>query len=218
MDLNLLWMVLRLLLAAILGGLIGVEREAHGRPAGLRTHILVSVGSALFTIVSMNLGSSTSDPTRIAAQIVSGIGFLGAGTIIRQGSVVRGLTTAASLWTTAAIGMAAGSGGQLVYLAVVASIIVFLILSYIHRMERALISQQETRDLYVTLVGGRESVSALLEVFNRRGVVVRGIRREESEPGTHSIRVSLRLPTGMETSIISEDIASVPVVDCFDWD
>lgn len=106
-------MLLRLAVAAGLGGAIGFERELRERQAGLRTHLVVSVGSALFTLVSAyafrNFGNKV-DPTRIAAQIVSGIGFLGAGAIIRQGLSVRGLTTAATLWLVAAIGMASGAG------------------------------------------------------------------------------------------------------------
>jgi len=111
--------LLRLSLAAVLGGLIGIERELREREAGLRTHLLVSLGSALFTIVSaygfhafLASGQSVvrADPTRIAAQIVTGIGFLGAGAIIRQGLSVRGLTTAATLWVVAAVGMACGAG------------------------------------------------------------------------------------------------------------
>jgi putative Mg2+ transporter-C (MgtC) family protein len=111
--------LLRLALAAVLGGLIGMERELREREAGLRTHLLVAVGSALFTIVSaygfdafIESGADVvqTDPTRIAAQIVTGIGFLGAGAIIRQGFSVRGLTTAATLWVVAAVGLAAGAG------------------------------------------------------------------------------------------------------------
>ena len=111
--------LLRLFLAAVLGGAVGMERELREREAGLRTHLLVGVGSALFTIVSaygfhdflVNGGALVrTDPTRIAAQIVTGIGFLGAGAIIRQGLTVRGLTTAATLWLVAAIGMATGAG------------------------------------------------------------------------------------------------------------
>src|SRR3954463_11629043 len=109
----------RLALAAALGGAIGFERELRDREAGFRTHMLVCVGSALFTIVSaygfsdfLTSGDQVirADPTRIAAQIVTGIGFLGAGAIIRQGVSIRGLTTAATLWVAAAIGMASGAG------------------------------------------------------------------------------------------------------------
>src|ERR1043165_1645827 len=111
--------LLRLALAAALGGAVGLEREFREREAGFRTHMLVSVGSALFTIASaygfrdflVHGGNRVrTDPTRIAAQSVTGIGFLGAGAIIRQGLSVRGLTTAATLWVVAAIGMAAGAG------------------------------------------------------------------------------------------------------------
>ena len=104
----------RVAVAAGLGGAVGLERELREREAGFRTHLLVSVGSCLFTLVSAygfsEFGSRSVDPTRIAAQIVTGIGFLGAGAIIRQGLSVRGLTTAATLWLVAAIGMAAGAG------------------------------------------------------------------------------------------------------------
>jgi putative Mg2+ transporter-C (MgtC) family protein len=111
--------VLRLLVASVLGGAIGIERELRDREAGIRTHLLVSLGSALFTIISayafhsfLASGATVvrADPTRIAAQIVTGIGFLGAGAIIREGLSVRGLTTAATLWVVAAIGMACGAG------------------------------------------------------------------------------------------------------------
>ena len=105
--------LLRLFVAAALGGAVGVERELRERQAGLRTHLVVSVGAALFTLVSAYGFSDFGvrvDPTRIAAQIVTGIGFLGAGAIIRQGLSVRGLTTAATLWLVAAIGMAVGAG------------------------------------------------------------------------------------------------------------
>ena len=111
--------LLRIAVAAGLGGAVGFERELREREAGLRTHLVVCVGSALFTLVSaygfhdfLVSGGNVvrADPTRIAAQIVSGIGFLGAGAIIRQGLSVRGLTTAATLWLVAAIGMACGAG------------------------------------------------------------------------------------------------------------
>jgi putative Mg2+ transporter-C (MgtC) family protein len=111
--------LLRLVVAALLGGAIGLERELREREAGLRTHLLVTIGAALFTIVSayafrefqfIRSQGIVFDPTRITAQIVSGIGFLGAGAIIRQGLSIRGLTTAATLWLVAAIGMASGAG------------------------------------------------------------------------------------------------------------
>jgi putative Mg2+ transporter-C (MgtC) family protein len=106
-------LMLRIALAFVLGGVIGYERESIQRPAGLRTHMLVAAGSAAFTVVSVYafLGQGTvRDPARVAAQIVTGVGFLGAGTIWRTSSTVRGLTTAASIWLVAAVGMLAGTG------------------------------------------------------------------------------------------------------------
>src|SRR5690349_2341633 len=103
-----------LLLAVLLGGAIGLERELRGQAAGLRTHVLVCVGATLITLTSVEIGMDKSgtfhgDPARLAAQIVSGIGFLGAGAILREGLSIRGLTTSASIWTTAGIGIAIGA-------------------------------------------------------------------------------------------------------------
>ena len=103
-------LTLRLLLAAGLGAAIGVEREIRQKPAGLRTNILIAVGSALFTTISLRIAAVSGMPDRIAAQIVTGIGFLGAGAIMRSGLSVHGMTTAATIWVNAAIGMAAGAG------------------------------------------------------------------------------------------------------------
>jgi putative Mg2+ transporter-C (MgtC) family protein len=124
--------VTRLLIAALLGGLIGLEREVLGKAAGLRTHILVAVGSALLMLVSIKVSeewaSGTSDPGRIAAQVVTGIGFLGAGTIIRDRANIRGLTTAASIWAVSAIGLATAIG---FYSGAVAAAIITLIVLFI---------------------------------------------------------------------------------------
>jgi putative Mg2+ transporter-C (MgtC) family protein len=135
----------RIVIASLLGGFIGLERDIHGRAAGLRTHLLVSMGSALFMVMSelvathavtntnQMLARTFSDPGRIAAQIVTGIGFLGAGTIIKEGLTIRGLTTAACLWLVAAIGMAAG-GGYLI-LAISTTFIALTFLISLHYFE-----------------------------------------------------------------------------------
>lgn len=108
MDYTLISYFLRLILACVLGGMIGLERDLHGRNAGIRTNMLVCVGSALFTIVSISVQGA--DPSRIAAQIVCGIGFLGAGAILKDGFNIRGLTTAAYMWFIAAVGISCGLG------------------------------------------------------------------------------------------------------------
>jgi putative Mg2+ transporter-C (MgtC) family protein len=107
-------MFIKLVLASLFGALIGLQREFKDRPAGLRTHTLVALASCLFTVISMTAFSFKADPSRIAANVAVGIGFIGAGTIIKQGNIIVGLTTAASLWTVSAIGVAVGSGQVLV--------------------------------------------------------------------------------------------------------
>ncbi len=130
--------IFRLILSALLSGLIGLERQLHRRAAGLRTHILVSVGSTLIMLTSLYIfdiykDSAPVDPARIAAGVITGIGFLGAGTIIRYGEEVRGLTTAASLWVVAASGLAVGCGFYVA--ASAATILVLLVLLLLRRIE-----------------------------------------------------------------------------------
>ena len=126
--------LVRLALAGVLGALLGYEREAHHRGAGLRTYILVSLGACLFTLVSI-LGFPGSEESRVAAQIVTGIGFIGAGTIIQAQAGVRGVTTAAGIWAIAAVGMAAGTG--LYLLAIVTALGAYLVLQYLRvRVDR----------------------------------------------------------------------------------
>ncbi|HLE58829.1 MAG TPA: MgtC/SapB family protein [Candidatus Limnocylindria bacterium] len=124
----------RLVVGLLLGAAIGFERELRGHSAGLRTHALVSLGAALFTVISAyGFSGEAVDPTRIAAQIVSGIGFIGAGTILQHRGSVRGLTTAASLWSVAAIGMAAGAG--LLGMAVIGTVLILVVLSVLDWVE-----------------------------------------------------------------------------------
>ncbi len=127
-------LALRLTVGLVLGAIIGFERELHRQPAGFRTHSLVSLGAAIFTVVSaFGFSGPLVDPTRIAAQIVSGIGFIGAGTILQYRGHIRGLTTAASLWSVAAIGTAAGAG--LFVLAMTGTVLILVVLSILDQIE-----------------------------------------------------------------------------------
>ncbi len=124
-------MVLRLLLATVLGAIIGYQRERAGKPAGLRTHILICVGAALFTIASIYGFGTSGDAARVAAGVVAGIGFLGAGAIIRGGEgIVAGLTTAATIWAVAGIGLAAGAGLYIISAVTTAIILIVLFLPH----------------------------------------------------------------------------------------
>jgi putative Mg2+ transporter-C (MgtC) family protein len=142
-DLNLqLELALRILVAAVLGAAIGLERERHDHPAGMRTHLLVAVGAATFTVLSIEAFKAPgADPARVAAQIVTGIGFLGAGAILKSGGSVKGLTTAASLWAVAAVGMASGAAAWGV--AVAATLIVVVSLWPLHEIERRFLARRQ---------------------------------------------------------------------------
>ncbi len=124
--------IVKVVVAMLCGGLIGLERARDQKPAGVRTQMLVAMGSALFMVVSMSMGNRVNvDPTRIAAQVVSGIGFLGAGAIIRERGSVMGMTTAASIWVTASIGLAIGAGMFLE--GILLTIIAYLVLGWLSR-------------------------------------------------------------------------------------
>jgi len=183
--------IVRLLLASVLGALIGLEREVHGREAGIRTYLLVSVGSALIMIVSQYLVLSyqnTSikylgiDTERIAAQAVSGIGFLGAGAIIRYRNSTRGLTTAACMWVVCAIGLAVGSGYYLFSLMV--SFITLFSLTAVKTFERKL-KRDWYKDMLVVAEEADGQFERIQEILDRRAVKVTNINilknREKKE-------------------------------------
>ena len=134
MPISLQDVLARLALAAVLGAAIGLERSYRRKPAGLRTNLLITIGSAVFSILSLELGTSAGSPDRVAAQVVTGVGFLGAGAILRSGASVHGLTTAATIWVNAAIGMAAGVGRYGV--AIVSALLTLVILALLPFVER----------------------------------------------------------------------------------
>ena len=196
-------LVLRLVLAAALGGAIGAERELRDREAGFRTHLLVSLGAALFTLVSAyawadwqfsTRGGLVFDPTRIAAQIVSGIGFLGAGAIIRQGLSVRGLTTAATLWAVAAIGMACATGYYTAALVTTALVLVSLgpLRTLAHRVFSRL--RAEGGRVVVDLSAGA-GAGPLLEALEAVGAHTRALEFQEVE-GKRRVTVDVELAPG----------------------
>src|SRR5919109_1009277 len=189
----------RLALALALCALVGLERESRDQAAGLRTHILVGVGAALFTLVSaygfhglLGQGGTRTDPTRITAQIVSGIGFLGAGAIIRQGVNVRGLTTAATLWVVAAIGMAAGAGYY--FGALVTTGLVLPALVLFRRLRGPLISRLRTDYVLMELELQPDADPArVLAILTGAGVRVQALSTE-IEADREGAKLELRTP------------------------
>src|SRR3954471_3857195 len=206
----------RLLLAAVLGALIGLEREMHGHPAGMRTHLLVSVGSALFTALSIYGFTSASggenvDPTRIAAQIVTGIGFLGAGAIIQYGTSIRGLTTAGSLWATAAIGMAAGAGQAII--AIVAwAIVLFSLWPLNWLVARLHVHSDETIRLRLRL-HGLEPLGLVTNEFAKMRVEIGEVRSEPTAKNPDAVQHDVRPPAATPAEGLIEHINSIPDVE-----
>lgn len=180
----------RLLLAAFLGSLVGWQREYEGRPAGVRTHALVCLGACLMTLVRFETG----DPGRIAAQIVTGIGFLGAGVILRRGVTVRGLTTAATIWTVAGIGIAVGAGGRFGILAVLAALICLALLTLMKRLEERIVLSARQATLMMTVPLYKGAVSEVLEALTEAGAAVLSFASTENvETGQRTVELRIEL-------------------------
>jgi putative Mg2+ transporter-C (MgtC) family protein len=214
----------RLLLTVLLCGLIGLERETRDQAAGFRTHILLGLGAALFTLVSAyafpeftgaalesNGRGVQFDPTRIAAQIVTGVGFLGAGAIIRRGINVRGLTTAASIWAAAAIGMAAGAG---FYFGAVATTAVALATLYLLRGVRIFVVSRFSTNfgvLSVTFEGPGRQISEVTRALEQQDIRVRNTDAElEDDHARYDLQ--LRVPPNSDMQKILEEISDLPGV------
>jgi len=195
-------MVGRLALAGALGAAIGLERECHGHPAGLRTHILVCLGAGLATLVSVEVGAQYAphaDPGRIASQIVAGIGFLGAGAIVREGASIRGLTTAASIWATAMLGLAVGASQRTAVLATVVAALMLVVLWWLHVLEGGLARRgKRTRDLNVRLDAAPGSIQDLVACLAERRVDLRALQVERTEGAAEQLlHLRIGLPPGL---------------------
>jgi putative Mg2+ transporter-C (MgtC) family protein len=212
-------LAIRMLIASVLGAAIGFEREIHEHPAGMRTHLLVALGAAIFTILSIygfeGVGrdgvAATVDPTRIAAQIVSGIGFLGAGAILKYGTSIRGLTTAASLWTAAGIGMAAGAG-EWVIAAVGTFIVVFSLWplnALIARLHKPGLQALKLR----LEVGRLDALGDMSRLLADRRVEMAAINSQRIGKGRYEVELELRLPTGARQQDVIGALTAIPDVE-----
>lgn len=197
----------------MLGGLVGFERETHNRPAGLRTHMLVCVGSALLMMVSLEVaggsaGRGTADPGRIAAQVVSGIGFLGAGTIMREGLTIRGLTTAASLWVVAALGLAAGAGFYTA--AAIATLVTIATLMIMGRFERWAFNRAAEHTLRLQVADRPGQLGKAASILGEHGVNIRSVDITPTEDGTVLDTLLLvTFPQGLKREELLERLASL---------
>lgn len=187
-----------ILFAAGLGSLIGLERELHGQPAGLRTHMILAVGAAVAAIISISYSQFLSnpelpsDPGRIVAQVVSGVGFLGAGAIMKAGVTVKGLTTASSLWTTAIIGISCGS--KYYKLACFTTLVVLLILSLISYLENLMMTTYKTHTIKVTLSDRPGIVNEIKETLSIYKVKVESLNARMPNKKTLKLELIVRKP------------------------
>jgi putative Mg2+ transporter-C (MgtC) family protein len=214
--------ILRLGVATLLGCLIGMERERRIWAAGMRTHMLVSVGSALFMLVSLYgfsevLTSSNVmvDPSRVASQVASGIGFLGAGTIIFRRDAVRGLTTAASLWVVAAIGLAAGSG--LFLAATATTILTLIILAALKPLERRLFVDRRPQNLVVVADRSQTSLAAIESALRSTKVDVNYLQWRigedaEGDKSQYQVEIGITKMNGPDLLLVMDSLRNVPGV------
>jgi putative Mg2+ transporter-C (MgtC) family protein len=213
----------RIVLAAVLGGLIGFEREFREQPAGLRTHLLVSLGAGLFTMAGaygvagfVGSGGVSFDPTRIAAQVVTGIGFLGAGAILSHGLTVRGLTTAAALWVTAAIGLAVGLG----YLwgATITTLATLVALVGLKPVEAKLIrGMKRGRHDFLIEVGPELRIDELASIVEAHEAEIVSISMSSASSGTRELRLTLSAPGETNAGSIAQEMLGVEGVQTLHW-
>lgn len=211
--------ILRLIIAAALGTVVGYERERQNQPAGLRTHMILVVGATLAMTLSINLAIQfrdfvpNGDPARLAAQVISGIGFLGAGAILRYGSSVKGLTTATSLWTMAIVGMAVGAGYYLVGVASVALLMV--ILALINKVEIRAIDIYAEMQIEVTAEDRPGIVDEVKQLLDRHSRRINAFAiTKETEAGTVHLRYEVKMAEDEQIDQLADELAQIPGTKC----
>lgn len=209
-DIDLPVICVRLILGFFLGGLIGIERERHRQPAGLKTHILICTGATLLMMLSIYVPQTlvdfkNGDPGRIAAQVVTGIGFLGAGAILRLGVGVRGITTAASIWVVAAIGLCAGAG--MYAAAVIATVIVLFVLLILDNVEKKIFSGKFIRCLEIYRRGEQIRTEQIFSVVENYKIEVKSVDISQSfEEKTIKVKLVVKVPEKMDYKQFYNDL------------
>jgi len=217
---NDLVILFRLLIAATLSGVIGFEREFHGRTAGFRTHILLCIGSTLIMLTSIHIfdvyyGKVACDPGRIAAGVVTGIGFLGAGAIMRSRASIRGLTTAASLWVVAGIGLAVGSG--LYFGAIMTTILTLVALMIFSRLEYMMIRKDWYRTIHIETKDSLGQLKYIREILDEYHADINDFEVERTPAGAMVLKVGLKLYTTRYNDQLVADIGRLDGVTVVKW-
>lgn len=208
-ELNFVTMIIRIVLAFLCGGLIGMQRERHGRSAGFRTHIIVCIGSALTAMtgifMSDILGFDT-DPMRLSAQVLSGIGFLGVGTIlVTSHTHVKGLTTAAGLWTIAAVGLAIGAGFY--EAAIICVIVLAIVMAYLGNFG----SRRIKMDVYLEITGSR-NINTVIKDIEKAGYTIDNVEVQSAKSGTYGnigLSIVIGIPRKVDEEKVINDITAV---------
>jgi len=198
--------MLRLLVALILGAVVGLERERQERAAGLRTVTMVSLGSCLFTIVGA-YGFANTDPSRVAAQIVTGIGFLGAGTIFLRKDLVRGLTTAATIWAVAAIGMAAGTSQY--FIALFTTLLILSVLMVLKPIEKRFFKRPSEALVSVVVPRGETEIERVRAVLGAIGAFPMSIRIHELNDTDDRLEIDVGLPALRTTTDLLRQLRTI---------
>jgi putative Mg2+ transporter-C (MgtC) family protein len=201
----------KLMIAAVCGGIVGWQREARDRPAGLRTHMLVCLGAAVYGLASQLFAGPNSDPSRVASQVATGMGFLGAGTIIRYGNAVRGLTTAASLWAVAAIGICVAIGGDALWVAGIATLIVLATLTVFRKIEVALVPHAHTGTLTLQLADAAAGLATVRQLLGEHKVTIEtvGIAAIQGDGNTET-QLRVTLPSGCDLPNLGIELSKLP--------
>ena len=212
----------RLVLAAVLSGAIGFEREFHGRSAGFRTHILLCIGSTLIMLTSMHMfelysGKVVVDPGRIAAGVITGIGFLGAGTIMHFRSSIRGLTTAASLWVVSGIGLAVGSGFY--FGSILTTVITIVVLMLFSRLEHAMIRKDWFKTIVIETKEGIDQLKHIRGILDEWHAEITDFEVDRSEDNVHmKLRLGLKLMSPKYAEKLTEEIGMIEGVKNVKWE
>ena len=211
----------RLFAAAVLGGLVGIERERHNQPAGLRTHVILSIGAALAMTVSIDLAMQfqplvpNGDPARLAAQVISGIGFLGAGAIFRYGNSIKGLTTATSLWTVAIVGLAVGAGHF--FPAIVATTLLLLALATLDILEKKYLAGVITRTITIRVKDRPLLVGEVEQILEDLGIGIKSINiSKDVENNEVEVEAIAKVPSQQSTDKLISRLSHIQGIQAFE--
>ena len=206
-ELTLPVIAVRLVLSFIAGGIIGAERERRTTPAGLRTHILIFTGATLLMLVSIHIGSGSGDPGRIAAQVVSGIGFLGAGAIMRFGATVQGLTSAASIWAIAALGLSIGAG--YFFAAGIFTLLLLIALIILDWIEKRYMPHRALRAIYIVQKGQNFNIDPYRKTLEKYSIELKHFEISFSKDKMQTtLKLVARVPMDLNLAAMAEEISA----------